>query len=567
MKSRNITLFDGHAYMVGSQTASHDIYITGFETVPSGDVNAKFGYFAGEGDQEITGDYLLVKNKNNTWDSLSHSNNARKNFFNATISTGGNARNPILSNNYGIDIGFIDLPNSNKSILTNGDEDITFKFGSTQDTYIIPYFVFAIESYSTRGIVVNDANGLSDGQVNNSALQPVEFPPLYANILDKNDKVIEAVLVNPIDHTFQLSGLGDGEYAVQLSGTQGLIGQEPVVSLDSDWMFTGESNSGGTPDGMVDGKVSFTINGGDVTGLILGINKIPMTFDIMVLSDGSIIDYYGENYYEASKEAFKSEDEDGNIKKLILTEMPTIVDSIKVDGLVYYSGNFPVDGIEVNTFNNGQPSALIELYLKYTDIEQFIRVPFYVIDEAGGISEYGAAYFYGYDILPVEFVSFDAYKMNRTNELRWETAQEHENYGFYIERSVDAKEFEDIGFVRGGNDLGAIYYFVDDIPLTVSYYRLRQEDHYGDISYSIVRRVDQDNLGQSVMLYPNPSRDRIYIQQGENFVKEVVLINSVGQVLREIEIENALDVIMLGDLPKGIYFLVVGEEHIKFIKQ
>jgi hypothetical protein len=40
-------------------------------------------------------------------------------FFNSSIQTGGNTRNPNLLNNTGLDIGVFNIPNSGNSVITN----------------------------------------------------------------------------------------------------------------------------------------------------------------------------------------------------------------------------------------------------------------------------------------------------------------------------------------------------------------------------------------------------------------------------------------------------------------
>src|SRR5690606_15612184 len=90
MKWRDITVFDGYAYVVGG-TASHNIPIRGFEAAQNGAVNVTIGVMAGEGDQDITGDYMrIVKSAskpanfnnyatftgtNNDWVTLTHAGN------------------------------------------------------------------------------------------------------------------------------------------------------------------------------------------------------------------------------------------------------------------------------------------------------------------------------------------------------------------------------------------------------------------------------------------------------------------------------------------------------------
>jgi len=65
MKSRAVTLFDGYAYVNGQLAGGGEygnIDISGFTTVGSGPVNLKLGVMAAEGDRNLTGDYLAVKN-------------------------------------------------------------------------------------------------------------------------------------------------------------------------------------------------------------------------------------------------------------------------------------------------------------------------------------------------------------------------------------------------------------------------------------------------------------------------------------------------------------------------
>src|SRR5690606_26516121 len=60
MKWRDITVFDGYAYVAGSTTVSHQLPISGFTAAQSGDINVDIGVMAGEGDRSIDGDYFQV---------------------------------------------------------------------------------------------------------------------------------------------------------------------------------------------------------------------------------------------------------------------------------------------------------------------------------------------------------------------------------------------------------------------------------------------------------------------------------------------------------------------------
>ncbi|MDY0315273.1 MAG: hypothetical protein RBR32_09385, partial [Bacteroidales bacterium] len=148
MNWRDITIFDGHAYVAGSITADFELPISGFHTAQHGDINMKLGVVAGEGDVSISGDYLQIRNHQNTsWISLSHSGNSTNNFYNSSIFTGGNPRNPNLINNTGLDISMFDIPNAGNSVISNNQTSTKFRYGTTQDTYIIFMIAMSVDAY------------------------------------------------------------------------------------------------------------------------------------------------------------------------------------------------------------------------------------------------------------------------------------------------------------------------------------------------------------------------------------------------------------------------------------
>lgn len=147
MKWRDITVFDGHAYVAEGAKVSHTLDVSGFNAIQNGPVNVKLGVMAGEGDRGIAGDYFkILRQSDNTFESLSHGGNSATNFFNSSIQTEG-LRNPNLINNTGLDISMFDLDNPNNSIITNNQTSTQFQYGSTQDTYVIFNITFAVDAY------------------------------------------------------------------------------------------------------------------------------------------------------------------------------------------------------------------------------------------------------------------------------------------------------------------------------------------------------------------------------------------------------------------------------------
>lgn len=148
MDWRDVIVFDGHAYVAGNINADYTIPISGFNTAQHGNINMKLGMMAGEGDRNIPGDDFQIRDHSNTnWITLNHSANSANNFFNSSIFTGGNPRNPNLVNNTGLDISMFNIPNTGNSVITNNQTSVNFRYGSTQDTYIIMAFAMSVDAY------------------------------------------------------------------------------------------------------------------------------------------------------------------------------------------------------------------------------------------------------------------------------------------------------------------------------------------------------------------------------------------------------------------------------------
>ena len=101
-----------------------------------------------------------------------------------------------------------------------------------------------------------------------------------------------------------------------------------------------------------------------------------------------------------------------------------------------------------------------------------------------------------FQVLPVELLSFEGFSQKNSIFLDWSTATEINNDGFYIERSSDIENWEDIDFINGnGTSLEKQFYqYEDQSPLFgANYYRLKQMDFDGKYEYS------------NCLLYTSPS--------------------------------------------------------------
>lgn len=163
---------------------------------------------------------------------------------------------------------------------------------------------------------------------------------------------------------------------------------------------------------------------------------------------------------------------------------------------------------------------------------------------------------YNYVKLPVTLVSFEGKSENNQTKLTWKTTSETTNKGFEIERSADARTFEQIGFVDGSGDTkeNQFYHFTDLNPFTTTYYRLKQLDYDGKSEYSKVIAVKAEKI---VKVYPNPAQQVVMVS-GADANDAISIFTQTGRpVISNAKLSGGkLDV---KDLKEGIYTLKIGD--------
>ncbi len=174
--------------------------------------------------------------------------------------------------------------------------------------------------------------------------------------------------------------------------------------------------------------------------------------------------------------------------------------------------------------------------------------------------------------LPITLSSFGVTRVNTTALLQWTTSSEINNAGFYIERSADASTWSSIGYVsslaKGGNSSQDLNYdYSDKSPLAgLNYYRLKQVDIDGKTSYSDVRSVTFD-ASSSVILYPNPANQTIYIK---NVIagQQLRIISVDGKILKTVTINTTPQSVDIANLLPGLYFVQIwyGNKIIETVK-
>jgi hypothetical protein len=178
--------------------------------------------------------------------------------------------------------------------------------------------------------------------------------------------------------------------------------------------------------------------------------------------------------------------------------------------------------------------------------------------------------------LPIELLTFKATAAGSNVYTTWTTATEINNDFFTVERSKDGVEFSTAGTVDGaGNSTeNKTYAFRDISPMAgQSYYRLKQTDFDGKISYSDIAAVIFDGSPElTFSIVPNPSDKNSSVSlnfSGHSRETITILITDItGKIVMNKTLtltENGTSNIDLNnEFSAGVYFVkAIGESNLK----
>ncbi len=171
--------------------------------------------------------------------------------------------------------------------------------------------------------------------------------------------------------------------------------------------------------------------------------------------------------------------------------------------------------------------------------------------------------------LPVSFLSYKASMRNNASFLEWTTANEQNNDGFIIERSVNGIEWVQLGFVKAlsSNNITNSYAFWDNQPLkAINYYRLAQRDIDGNKSFSTIVQLDFSKIAKpSITVFPNPvENEQTIIIRLENMVQkkaQLQVYKTNGQLIDNMSVSPLNSMIKLDakKFAKGLYLIKLKE--------
>lgn len=141
--------------------------------------------------------------------------------------------------------------------------------------------------------------------------------------------------------------------------------------------------------------------------------------------------------------------------------------------------------------------------------------------------------------LPVIFSSFNTSRNNSLVILKWETATEINNKGFFIEKSING-DWHQVAFVPtqtidGNSTANLSYQFTDNNNTKgISQYRIKQTDIDGQFKYSEVRAVRGNEQEAKTTVFPNPSIDgNVTVLFADAAVREIMITDMAGRTVKQ----------------------------------
>ncbi len=181
-------------------------------------------------------------------------------------------------------------------------------------------------------------------------------------------------------------------------------------------------------------------------------------------------------------------------------------------------------------------------------------------------------------VLGLNFLDFNGTLKDKKAVLNWKTSDEINTKDFEVERATNNADFVTLGTVAAANIAATIntYNFIDNDPGTpYNYYRIKEVDIDGKITYSRIIRIDFSNQF-AVQLLPNPVHNKLQLlfsgMQG-NRKAELSIFNVSGSKMKQmpVTLTNQKLEVDVSALSPGMYILKVTGDNIeiqnKFLKK
>ena len=445
-------------------------------------------------------------------------------------------------------------------------------------TCLAPFdFGVAKNKISISGTLFHDANGLTDGIINGTAIGNITGSTVYAYLVDSTGKVVRRTTLNTSTGVYSFPDADVfTNYTLRLSIISVNLGDPPPADAGTsfvagNWVPTGDAygtgNAAGT--GNKPGVPSCIIA---VSTALLNVTNVNFGIERLPDSDDKTITYTINTpgvKYDIATGLTGSDPEDGVLgagKTYKITELPV--------GAVLYYNNIAVTLNQVITSFN---PALLKI--DPDDITHTTSFKYASLDAAGFYDPSPATVTVSWNqTLPVKLISFSG-RLNGTKvDLNWVTANELNTKHFEVERSGDGQLFTKLSTViaKGNSTTVTSYDLVDPIPLKgVNYYRLKIVDIDGKFEYSRIVIIRIDNSVQLVTkVAPNPFTGKIdvYLTLTHNTQVDFRFIDINGRMVFNKSVKglkgfNWFTINDLDKLPSAPYMLHIVTDDTKIVEK
>ena len=161
---------------------------------------------------------------------------------------------------------------------------------------------------------------------------------------------------------------------------------------------------------------------------------------------------------------------------------------------------------------------------------------------------------------PALLLTFTASNVSNTGFLQWTTTDAFGVSRYIIQKSTDSVHFSALDSVPAeadGSGVASYQYTDTHLDSGYNYYRLEEVMENGNIVYSVVRVV-QGPSSVSVVINPNPAprHTALYVRSTTN-TENIRMVDISGRVILDQEVRGNLNIVPLGNLAPGIYFVKV----------
>jgi hypothetical protein len=450
-------------------------------------------------------------------------------------------------------------------------------------------FGFAKPNVTVSGTLLNDQNGLVDGQVNGPAIGSPGGATIYAYLADLSGKVVIKTTVNSGNGTYAFSlAEVNTEYTLILSTYNVALGSNApsATGCPATWVPVGDAygvaNVAGSGNNTAVAVKTAYIN---VTDVNFGIQRLPNSDNhITSINQPTVNQYITLNGQGMNPPVLSGLDPEDCSAGCVLTSRSVIIDTVPNNAELYYTGLLVTNAQMINNFN---PDLLQVRVTAATLGSNSVQFRYSYVDAALMKDPSPASYALMWFIpLPVDGLIAQANLSGTVTTVKWLTLSEQNTDHFLLERSLDNIRFIAIGkpVDAAKNSISKQEYQQQDnisslMQNPVVYYRVKLIDIDGRVKYSNVVAVRLNGV-VGITAWPNPfvTSITVNISTIQNTELTIRLVDMAGRTVltNNQQASRGISQVTLSGLDKlskGVYLLdvtdrVSGNKTVhKFIKE